>query len=234
MTGDILPLLSSAFLIGLLGSAHCIGMCGGISASLSMALPVGSGYRWRQLSLLISYNIGRIFSYTLIALVLAGISQLAVKRWTGLALPLRTIAGLLLVAMGLSLGRWWQGIVAIERVGKPFWKRIAPLSHRLVPVHHGWQALLLGVLWGWLPCGLVYSTLAWAIAQAGQQQAALIMIFFGLGTLPSMLLTGLAARRVERLRQHLALRRFAGVALVLYGLWTIPPVHFFVMRLIDL
>ena len=234
MTASLLALLPSAFIIGLLGSAHCIGMCGGISASLSMALPVGTGFRVRQLSLLASYNLGRIFSYTLIALVLAGISELAVKRWTGLALPLRSIAGLLLVAMGLSLGRWWQGITSIERVGKPFWRLISPFSQRLVPVHHGWQALLLGMLWGWLPCGLVYSTLAWAISQAGQTQAALIMIFFGLGTLPSMLLTGLAANRVERLRQHLGLRRVSGLALVIYGLWTIPPVRMFFMRIIEL
>lgn len=233
MTASLLPLLPSAFVIGLLGSAHCIGMCGGISASLSMALPVGAGYRFRQVSLLASYNVGRIFSYTLIALVLAGISELAVKRWTGLAMPLRSVAGLLLIAMGLSLGRWWQGITAIERVGKPFWHVISPFSRRLVPVHHAWQALLLGMLWGWLPCGLVYSTLAWAMSQAGQTQAALIMIFFGLGTLPSMLLTGLAASRVERLRQHLGLRRFAGVALILYGLWTIPLVRLFVMHLIE-
>jgi len=220
----LITLAPAAMLIGFLGSAHCIGMCGGISASLSMALPVGPGFRTRQISLLMGYNVGRIFSYMILAALLATLSTMAMHQWKALAFPLRTLAGVLLIMMGLSIGRWWQGIVGIEKVGKPFWRLVSPLSRRLVPVHGIWQAALLGMVWGWLPCGLVYSALTWSMTQASPTQAVALMGFFGLGTLPSMLLTGMAAHRVDRLRQNIHFRRIAGVLLVLYGIWTLPVV----------
>lgn len=222
---NIVALAPAALLIGFLGSAHCIGMCGGISASLSMALPVGPGFRARQLVLLLGYNLGRIASYMLIGALLATLSALVLHQWKMLGYPLRTLAGILLIMMGLSIGRWWQGIVGIERVGKPFWRLISPLSQRLVPVRHGWQALLLGMVWGWLPCGLVYSALTWSMMRASPAEAVALMGFFGLGTLPSMLLTGMAANRLDRLRHNIYFRRICGIMLVVYGVWTLPAVH---------
>ncbi|MBQ0748316.1 MAG: sulfite exporter TauE/SafE family protein, partial [Marinobacter sp.] len=85
----------SAFLIGLLGSTHCLGMCGGISASLSMALPVGKGFRLRQSLLLLAFNSGRIASYTLIATLVALLSTSAANQWAELGVVLRSIAGFL-------------------------------------------------------------------------------------------------------------------------------------------
>ncbi|MCH8497542.1 MAG: sulfite exporter TauE/SafE family protein [Marinobacter sp.] len=209
-------------MIGLLGSTHCLGMCGGISASLSMALPVGPGYRWRQSVMLWLFNGGRIASYVLLATLIALISTRASEHWLALGPLLRSLAGLLLILMGLAIGQWWQGIRHIERIGAPIWRRLSPATRRLLPVKRPRQALLLGALWGWLPCGLVYSTLGWAALQPTVGSAALTMLAFGLGPLPSMLATGYAASQFQRLRQHPAVRRLAGALMIGFGIWTLP------------
>ncbi|MGF2735121.1 sulfite exporter TauE/SafE family protein [Marinobacter sp. DUT-1] len=222
MTADLYLSYPSAFLIGLLGSTHCLGMCGGISASLSMALPVGRGFRFRQSLMLLAFNFGRIGSYTLIAALIAVLSTGAASQWTLAGMVLRTVAGLLLIFMGLSMGQWWQGIRYVEKIGAPVWQKLSPLTRRLMPIHHPGQALALGALWGWLPCGLVYSTLGWAALQPTVTSAALTMFFFGLGTLPSMLATGYAASWVRGLQKHQAVRKVSGALLILFGLWTLP------------
>ncbi|MBK1849957.1 MULTISPECIES: sulfite exporter TauE/SafE family protein [unclassified Marinobacter] len=222
MTPELYLSYPSAFLIGLLGSTHCLAMCGGISASLSMALPVGKGFRTRQSFLLLAYNVGRIASYALIAALIALLSTTAANQWAQLGMVLRSIAGLLLIAMGLSMGQWWQGIRYVERIGAPLWERLSPLSRRILPIHHAGQALALGALWGWLPCGLVYSTLGWAALQPTVGSAALTMVFFGLGTLPSMLAAGYAASWINGLKSNQKFRKFTGALLILFGLWTLP------------
>lgn len=222
MASELLLGYTSAFMIGLLGSAHCVGMCGGISASLSMAVPVGPGFRLRQSALILTFNIGRISSYVLIATLLAVVSTTAVDTWATLGPILRTLAGSLLIVMGLSLGQWWQGIHHIERLGAPLWQRLAPVTRRFVPVTGASQALCLGLVWGWLPCGLIYSTLGWAVLQPTVGSAALTMLCFGLGTLPSMLATGFAASAIQSLRTHLGFRRLTGALMVLFGIWTLP------------
>lgn len=222
MTDGLYLSYSSAFLIGLLGSTHCLGMCGGISASLSMALPVGRGFRVRQTLMLLAFNGGRIGSYTLIATLVAVLSTSAAAQWNELAPVLRTLAGILLILMGLSMAQWWQGIRHIERIGAPVWARLSPLTRRFLPVRNGWQAVALGGLWGWLPCGLVYSTLGWAALQPSVGSAAATMAFFGLGTLPSMLATGYAATWVRKLQGQKRIRQLTGILLIAFGLWTLP------------
>lgn len=226
MSAELYLSYPSAFLIGLLGSTHCLGMCGGISASLSMSLPVGRGFRFRQTLMLLAFNGGRIASYAVIATVLAIVSTGATQQWAGLGVALRTLAGLLLIGMGLSMGQWWQGIRYVERIGAPVWQRLAPLTRHLLPLQSPPQALALGALWGWLPCGLVYSTLGWAALQPTIISAALTMLCFGLGTLPSMLATGYAAGWIKTLQRRTSVRKVSGALLILFGLWTLPlPGH---------
>ncbi len=222
MTPELYLSYPGAFLIGLLGSTHCLGMCGGISASLSMALPVGKGFRLRQTLLLLAFNAGRIGSYALIAALVALVSTSAAAQWQSLGLVLRALAGLLLIFMGLSMGQWWQGIRYVERAGAPVWKRLSPLTRKFLPVHNAGQALALGALWGWLPCGLIYSTLGWAALQPTTGSAALTMVFFGLGTLPSMLATGYAAGWIRGLQNQMLFRKLTGALLIAFGLWTLP------------
>lgn len=222
MGADLYLSYPSAFLIGFLGSTHCLGMCGGISASLSMALPVGPGFRLRQTLMLLAFNGGRIGSYVLLASLIALFSTQAVDSWAHLGSILRTLAGLLLIGMGLAMGQWWQGIRHVERLGAPLWRKLSPLTKHFIPVKRPRQALALGALWGWLPCGLVYSTLGWAALQPTVGTAALTMLCFGLGTLPSMLATGYAASWIVHLRTQRHFRRLAGLLMIGFGLWTIP------------
>jgi sulfite exporter TauE/SafE len=90
-----------------------------------------------------------------------------------------------------------------------------------MPVRHPAQALALGLLWGWLPCGLVYSTLVWSVSAGGAWQGAALMLAFGLGTLPNLLLMGVAAGAIARLARDARVRQVAGGTVVLFGLWTL-------------
>ncbi|WP_455205661.1 sulfite exporter TauE/SafE family protein, partial [Kaarinaea lacus] len=134
---------------------------------------------------------------------------------------LRLFAGLMMVAMGLYLAGWWRGLVYVEKLGGYVWKYLQPIGNHLMPVTHAWQALLLGVIWGWLPCGLVYSTLTLSATAAHWQQSSLIMFSFGLGTLPVMLLTGAFAHQVKTWIQKRSVRNVAAVLVIGFGVWTI-------------
>ena len=136
----------------------------------------------QRFRLLLAYNLGRISSYTLAGLLL-GLAGWAVAN-SPLVMGLRVVAALLLIAMGLYLAGWWSGLTRIEALGRGLWRYIQPLTRRFMPVTSLPRALVLGSLWGWLPCGLVYSTLLWAASQGNALDSAALMLAFGLGTLP--------------------------------------------------
>lgn len=214
--------LSAAFLIGLLGSTHCVGMCGGIMGALSYAVPPEKRNSRKLFTLLLSYNIGRIFSYTLAGAIIGSSSWLLAEQFPSLGNVLRIIAALMLIAMGLYLANWWSGLRHLERAGNSVWKHIQPHLSALMPVSTIWKALLVGSLWGWIPCGLIYSTLTWAATAGNWQQSALIMLSFGLGTLPAVLATGLFLENIKKLIQKRGIRISAGVLIILFGIWTLP------------
>jgi sulfite exporter TauE/SafE len=218
---DLLPLLGSALILGLLGGGHCLGMCGGLMGALTLAIPPEQ--RGRRLQLLLAYNVGRILSYACAGL-LVGLAGWAVAS-SPAALALRVVAALLLIAMGLYLAGWWSGLTRIEALGRGLWRHIQPVASRLLPVSSLPRALLLGALWGWLPCGLVYSTLLWAASQGNAGYSAALMLAFGLGTWPVLLATGLAAERVSSLLRRRSVRMAGGLLVILFGLWTLPGPH---------
>ncbi|WP_085691611.1 MULTISPECIES: sulfite exporter TauE/SafE family protein [unclassified Pseudomonas] len=218
---DLLPLLGSALVLGLLGGGHCLGMCGGLMGALTLAIPPEQ--RGRRLRLLLAYNLGRILSYACAGLLL-GLAGWAVAS-SPAALALRVVAALLLIAMGLYLAGWWSGLTRIEALGRGLWRHIQPLASRLLPVSSVPRALLLGALWGWLPCGLVYSTLLWAASQGNAGYSAALMLAFGVGTWPVLLATGLAAERVNILLKRRSVRAAGGVLVMLFGIWTMPGPH---------
>ncbi|MEE4625380.1 sulfite exporter TauE/SafE family protein [Pseudomonas alliivorans] len=218
---DLIPLLLSALVLGLLGGGHCLGMCGGLMGALTLAIP--REQRTRRLRLLMAYNLGRIISYA-IAGFFSGLVGWAVANSPG-ATTLRVIAALLLIAMGLYLAGWWSGLTRIERLGRGIWRHLQPFATRLLPISSMPSALLLGALWGWLPCGLVYSTLLWAASQGNAIDSALLMLAFGLGTWPVLLATGLAAERTTALLRKRSVRAAGGVLVILFGLWTLPGSH---------
>ncbi|WP_345956281.1 sulfite exporter TauE/SafE family protein [Pseudomonas fulva] len=218
---DLLPLLGSALVLGLLGGGHCMGMCGGLMGALTLAIPPAQ--RGCRLRLLVAYNVGRVLSYTAAGLML-GMAGWAVAN-SPAVLVLRIMAALLLIAMGLYLAGWWSGLTRIEAMGRGLWRHIQPVASRLLPVSSLPRALLLGALWGWLPCGLVYSTLLWAASQGNALHSAALMAAFGLGTWPVLLATGLAAERVNRLLRQRSVRVAGGMLVVLFGVWTLPGPH---------
>lgn len=213
--------LLSAFLVGLLGGVHCVGMCGGIVGALSLGLPPNdAATRWRYQ---LSYNAGRIISYSLAGALFAGIGWLA-SNWSGIhqvQLGLQLVAALFMIALGLYLGGWWNGLTYIEQLGGVIWGRLEPLGRRFLPVRSTGQALVLGAIWGWLPCGLVYSVLVWAISVGSPAQGALLLLSFGLGTLPNLLLMGAAADRLAARVRDVRTRQLAGLLVIGFGLYAL-------------
>jgi sulfite exporter TauE/SafE len=218
---ELAPLLVSALILGLLGGGHCLGMCGGLMGALTLAIPAEQ--RARRFRLLLAYNLGRILSYST-AGVLLGLAGWAVAS-SPAAMVLRVIAALLLIAMGLYLAGWWSGLTRIEGLGRHLWRHLQPIASRLMPVSSLPRALLLGAIWGWLPCGLVYSTLLWAASQGSALDSGLLMLAFGLGTWPVLLATGLAAERLTALLRQRGIRIAGGLLVILFGLWTLPGPH---------
>ncbi|TQV84745.1 sulfite exporter TauE/SafE family protein [Exilibacterium tricleocarpae] len=214
---------AAAFVLGLLGGAHCIGMCGGIMAALTFSLP--SQATARRLWLVLCYNLGRIGSYGLMGVALGVLGGLAAGGHGGGVL--RIVAGLLLIAMGLYLANWWRGLTYLERMGAALWRHIQPLGKRFTPVQSPLQALALGALWGWLPCGLVYSALAYAAVSANPIDAGIIMLAFGLGTLPAVFASGVLAERLQALLQRHRVRQLFALAIIGFGVWTLwaPLAH---------
>ncbi|MCY1343436.1 Cytochrome C biogenesis protein transmembrane region [compost metagenome] len=218
---ELAPLLVSALVLGLLGGGHCLGMCGGLMGALTLAIPAEQ--RGRRLRLLLAYNLGRILSYATAGLLI-GLAGWAVAS-SPAAMLLRVLAALLLIAMGLYLAGWWSGLTRVEALGRGLWRHIQPHASRLLPVATLPRALLLGALWGWLPCGLVYSTLLWAASQGNALDSALLMLAFGLGTWPVLVATGLAAERLTALLRKRGVRMAGGLLVILFGLWTLPGPH---------
>lgn len=219
MTTTDTALLLSAWATGLLGSTHCVGMCGGISAALSFALPEEARRGWRLFAFQLAYNSGRILTYTLLGVAVGALAHGVLGSWAHSPWP-RVAAGLFMVALGLYLAGWWLGLQKLERVGGSLWKYLEPLRKVVFPVNRLWKALLAGGLWGFLPCGLVYSALALALSRADAVMSGSVMLAFGLGTLPTLLLTGALAGRVRTLLQNAGTRRLAGVLVIAFGVWT--------------
>ena len=216
-------ILISAFTIGLLGSAHCIGMCGGITSALSLSIKGRTPSH--VAALMLCYHSGRIISYALAGAILASIGWYLGDLTPAVKISLRYIAAGMMIAMGLYLTGWWRGLTILEQLGQTLWKKIQPLSKPLLPIKTPGSSLLLGMVWGWLPCGLVYSNLALAASQGSISAGVLVMVSFGLGTLPAVFLTGLFSRQLHHIIQAKVTRNIAGTMVILFGIWVIPGKH---------
>ena len=218
-TGLDLPPLTAAFVFGLLGGAHCIGMCGGIMSALTFAVPPSMRHPARLSGLLLGYNLGRIASYMVAGALVAGLGTLIGGLAGGIRLVFQGLAAIMLILMALYIANWWKGLLRIEALGRVLWRRIEPIGRRLMPVVKVPQAFALGSLWGWMPCGLIYSMLAWSLAVAEPLRAAAMMGAFGLGTLPAVLATGVAARRVSIWIRSPATRTLAALLIITFAVW---------------
>ena len=211
--------ITAALLTGLLGSAHCLGMCAGISGLFAMQTSA-AGIK-RQLPMAITYNSGRLASYAILGFAVAVLGSRFTGLTPALAGPVRLAAGIIIMLIGLQIAFDMRLLGWLEHMGGKIWERVAPLARGLMPVSSLPRALGLGLLWGLLPCGLVYSVLLVAAMSARPADGALIMLAFGLGTTPAMLLTGLGAARLSQVMQRRRTRLGAGLLIVALGMLTI-------------
>ncbi|WP_374485819.1 sulfite exporter TauE/SafE family protein [Zoogloea sp.] len=214
----------AVFLIGLLGGTHCVGMCGGIVSALTVQLP---GQRRSDWPLHLAYNVGRISSYTLAGAAMGAIGTVGLlfNNILPIQLFLYVVANLMLVALGLYLTGFTRALSGVERLGQKLWVRIQPLTRRFLPARSVGQAFPLGLLWGFLPCGLVYSVLATALVTGSAERGAGLMLAFGLGTLPNLLLAGMVLKRLRDVVRNRAVRTGSGLVVLafgVYGLVTTP------------
>ena len=226
MTEGLLSLFApfaAMFGIGVLGTGHCFAMCGGIASALGFASEKG-GSRY-----IVAYNLGRVFSYACAGGLVASLGY-ASASYLALAPVLRGIAGLLLIAMGLMMAGWWQGLTHLEKLGGSLWRRIQPIGQRFLPVRSLRSALLLGMVWGWLPCGLVYTALAYAATAETPLAGMAQMGAFGFGTLPAVILGGVSVGKLGELLRSQNLRVVFAISLIAYGIWTllalVLPYHY--------
>jgi sulfite exporter TauE/SafE len=211
----------AVFLIGLLGGVHCAGMCGGIVSALSLQMPgpaVRPGPAW---PLHLAYNLGRISSYVIAGAMMGALGSLGLllDNWLPVQMILYVVANLMMVALGLYLTGVTQALSFIERAGQSLWRRVQPMTKRFLPVRGVAQAFPLGMLWGWLPCGLVYSVLTLTLLSGSATRGAATMLAFGLGTLPNLMLAGLLLVRFRSVVQGRALRLGSGLIVLGFGVW---------------
>jgi len=208
----------SAFIIGLLGSGHCMGMCGGITTMLTSA--IGNQQQSNNYKI-IGYNLGRISSYSVIGAIAGFTGSLAIKTIGLPILSLKLFAGCFLILLGLYIGQWLMWLTQLEHIGKQLWQIIYPFTKHLIPVTNIKKAIFLGILWGWLPCGLVYSTLTWSMASGSAINGALIMLFFGIGTLPALLGMSFGVLKMQRVFKNNYIRKSIAILLIIYGIYTL-------------
>lgn len=206
----------TAFLLGFLGSVHCMGMCGGIVGALSL-----NTQKSNQWSIQLSYHLGRISTYGLLGL-LAGVAGLWLSSSHDQAgIVLRSLSGALLILMGIYILGATQSLSWLEKLGGKLWKRIQPLGKGLFPVQNARQGALLGLIWGFLPCGLIYSTLSWALVSASPIKSATLMIAFGLGNLPALLSFAAFTQQLNQFKQVPIVKFSLGVLILIFGVWTL-------------
>ena len=223
-----LPALVTAFFVGLLGSGHCFGMCGGIAAGLG-SVPGGNKVDPDKPSALsaVLFNLGRVLGYAVLGFLSAWLltrvgNALNVPRWS---MILRLVTALMIFLIGLQYLTNWNLLGFIERVGTRVWKQVLPLAVKASAMPGGSGRMLLGLCWGFLPCGLVYSVVLTASAAGSPVAGALVMMAFGLGTLPSMLGVSLAAPALSAMLNDRWARKLMGTALILLAVLSLSLMY---------
>ena len=213
--------VTQVFLIGLVSTLHCLGMCGGIIGALSLSLPAEvRASRLRLVGYSALFNGGRVISYVAAGL-LAGAFGVEILRALGLQNAhgvLRYAGVIFMVAIGFYLAGWFPQMAQVERLGQPVWRRLEPLAKKMMPINSSWRALLYGMAWGWLPCGMVYMVLLMTVTAGSALQGGYMMLAFGVGTLPTMLSAGVMAIWIRRLASSATTRQVIGVLIIIMAL----------------
>lgn len=207
--------LFAAFMMGLLGSGHCIVMCGGIASSLQLAAK-----HQRPFIVALSYNFGRLLSYAIAGGLVALIGSQVAKQNTTFAVSLSALSGLFMILLGFYIMRIAATLQWLEKFGRSIiWQHLIKLNKHVLPIDSYHKAIAYGALWGWLPCGLVYSALTWTFTVKDPLDGMTIMAAFALGTFPAMLLTGQLSAKLSTFINHQIVRVFLGNLFIWYGIY---------------
>ncbi|MDH5446255.1 MAG: sulfite exporter TauE/SafE family protein [Gammaproteobacteria bacterium] len=211
----------NAFIVGLFSTLHCLGMCGGIIGTLTMSLPESvRNNNLRLLSYTSTFNLGRLLSYALAGLIAGAFGQTVMEaispRYAHIIL--QVFATLIMVGIGIHLAGWFPRFNLIEKIGTPLWRKLEPFAHRLLPVQKPSQAFLFGLVWGWLPCGLVYAALIWSTSAGDATHGALFMLAFGAGTLLPVMTAGMLTGWMVRMSHIPNIKPIIGSIIIVMAL----------------
>jgi sulfite exporter TauE/SafE len=206
--------LLSAFIIGLAGSVHCFAMCGGIVSAFTFVIPKNAKH-WPYI---VAYNFGRILSYTLAGGITGALGMLFSHQVKQGIVVLEFISAIFLFVLALYIGNLWTGLKQLEKLGASLWRHISPLSKKLLPFPSPVHAVPYGMVWGWLPCGLVYSTLTWSMASGSAINGAAIMLCFGLGTLPALFAVAAGMQSVKLILSKPLTRHIMAICLLIFSI----------------
>jgi len=207
-------LFLAAFSMGLFGSPHCLGMCGGIVTAFGLSMQHVSDSK--KNGLILTYHLGRLISYSLLGLIASLVGVAIFQSIMSNSAP-RIVLGAVLVLIGLAM----LGLPLfnqLEKIGMRFWQSLAPLRKKVFPIDSFGKALFAGLLWGFLPCGLVYGALMMAIAGNNIATGAALMFVFGLGTMPMLIATQKTVGILQSSIKNFRLRQINGVIMMLSGL----------------
>jgi uncharacterized protein len=237
--------LFAALIAGLASSMHCLGMCGGAMSAMMLTakpklanaqfatFPIASlssarsivtspAMTMTHLPLVLAFNGGRILSYGVAGAVAGTVGSGAGVLLMSDAMPLRlalfVVANITMLLTGLYITGWTKGLAPLERAGQYLWRYLAPYINKFLPVETLLQAALLGTMWGWIPCGLVYAMLVVALASGSALNGAATMMAFGLGTLPAMTLAGMLSAQLKTKLRDKRLRMSAGIVVIIMAL----------------
>ncbi len=211
--------IGAALTLGVLGAAHCATMCGGLANVSQLGRRRLAVVPAVPLALILSQNSGRIVSYS-IAGALAGGAGAALGlrlEFSAWQLVLLALSGFVMISVGLLLAGFLPKRMSVERLGGPIWRRLEPIAKKILPIHTPTRAFAFGLIWGWLPCGLVYSALSVAAVSGSPLHGSLTMFAFGMGTLPMLTSMGMLAEKVAPFIRHAFVRRGAGVLIAAFG-----------------
>ncbi|MFC4699428.1 sulfite exporter TauE/SafE family protein [Glaciecola siphonariae] len=212
--------LFSAFLMGLAGGVHCVGMCGGIASAFTFAIPKQASPSFY----ILAYNVGRVLSYSL-AGALSGYLGAIASNAIHTTIPILTIiSAVFLILLALYISDWYKGLSYFEKLGSHLWRYLQPLSKKMLPFKHPGYALGYGMVWGWLPCGLVYTALTWSMASGSALNGAAFMMMFGAGTFPALIAMSLGANFILPFLQHSLTRKTLAFGLIISAFVLILPI----------
>lgn len=221
MMNNFVIYLLTAFMMGLLGGVHCVGMCGGFVCALNYSHTQHQARTQFFYQLL--YSLGRITTYTLLGAIM-GLLGMALQMGVG-GLILRTMTAVMMVMIGLSIAGWSQIITKLDAFGAIIWQPVSHITRYFMAHRTPRMAFALGSIWGLLPCGLVYSALVYSLSTGSWLGSAASMFSFGLGTLPALLLMGSAMQSYQHFLQNTWTKQFFGILLIVLGLLTMALLY---------